>query len=252
MTTYTCFRCNYTTSYKNSMVSHLKKKKKCTRQFDELNKFSDEEIASFSLIKNCTLDKICANLIESDNNELLDKSEDSSSNKSTTENNLRTTEGNLSIDQESNKGFNNYDDICKINSQLLKPLLRSSLSASNSFSTTTTSITTQNTPNGIVNTKNFNIDINANCSIEDSLSLLDNQLTNCGMTDNVQRKQVLDAIEKSLSSLNDKISHQSSKNVFNSLNLKNYKLNSSMNLGNPLSSIQTNNFTKNGYSGKGY
>ena len=246
MTTYTCFRCNYTTSYKNSMVSHLKKKKKCIRQFDELNKFSDEEISSFSLTKNCTLDKICSTLIDErdnqSNNELLDESSD----KSTQESSLNH------VDEESNEGFNNYDDICKINSQLLKPLLRSSLSASNSFSTTTTSITTQNTPNGVVNTKNFNIDINANCSLEDSLSLLDTQLTNCGITDNVQRKQVLDAIEKSLSSLNDKISHQSSKSIFNSPNLKNYTLNSSMNVGNTSSSIQTNNFTKNGYSGKGY
>ncbi len=231
-TTYTCFRCNYTTAYKNSMVSHLKKKKKCLRQIDELNRFSDEEIATFSIRKNCTIEELINERI--DNNYLNDC--------------------NKEIDSEGLKEKDNNS--IDLSNQLLKPLLNSlststSLLASNSFATTTTSITTQNTPNGIVNTKSYNIDINANCSMKDSLLLLDSQLSNCGMTDNVQRKQVLDAIEKSLSSLNDKFV-QPSKTVFSSPILKNHVLNSTTNIGNPSSSIQTNQFTKNDYISKGY
>ncbi len=245
MTTYTCFRCNYTTAYKNSMVSHLKKKKKCSRQIDELNRFSDEEIATFSITKNCTIDEI---MNERVSNNCFDES-----NKEVESEDLKEKEKDIDTDTDKEAGKDDtLTELNKLNNQLLSSLsTSSSLFATNSFATTTTSITTQNTPNGVVNTKNYNIDINANCSMKDSLSMLDTQLTNCGMTDNVQRKQVLDAIEKSLSSLNDKFT-QPSKNVFSSPILKNHFLSSTNNIGNPLSSIQTNQYTKNQYTKNDY
>ncbi len=251
MTTYTCFRCNYTTAYKNSMVSHLKKKKKCSRQIDELNRFSDEEIATFSITKNCTIDEIINERVSNNCFDESNKEVESEDLKEKEKEKEKDRDRDREKDREAGKD-DNLTELNKLNNQLLSSLsTTNSLFATNSFATTTTSITTQNTPNGVVNTKNYNIDINANCSMKDSLSMLDTQLTNCGMTDNVQRKQVLDAIEKSLSSLNDKFT-QPSKNVFPSPILKNHFLSSTNNIGNPLSSIQTNQYTKNQYTKNQY
>ena len=271
MTTYTCFRCNYTTSYKNSMSSHLHKKKKCFRQIEQLKDFSDEEIINFSMTKNCTLEKICPNFStineqnnvdeEISSNDIFGESLKNSILNTNTLNTNTLNTNTLNTNALNTNALNtnalntlNTNTLNTLNTNTLNLLPRSvgsNFSTSNSFSTTSTTITTQNTPSGIVNTKNFNIDINANCSLEESLSLLDKQLSNCGMTDNIQRKQVIDAIEKSLSSLNDKLV-QSNKGIFNPPNIKNHYVNSTINVGDNKSSIQSNNYTKNDNISKGY